>query len=612
MIYILFILTLFLYWCEKSNEIGDIYNVQSKIYKVSKWVLTWEIEYIWTVESNNQSMIWSPIWWKVIKLYYNEWDYVKAWSLLAELDPNILLVNIQSADNMLQALQNMYEATSNMFDSQISAMEEKLKQAEVWISQSLIMLKWAETWLIDVKNISESQLETAKKQIEQAEVAMETALKNYENTKEIFNQKKQDIISSSKSLFSQSRLLITNFFDFIDSILWITEKRKIDLYNIDPYIWAKDANLKNRVKIEYYNYNKKFKEVSEKLDKSNNLEDVYNALIILLEYFESLRKYSDDIYKVIDLSITSNYLTLDNINNIKSKIVEFQKNIESIILNVEWSYVIWIKWLIQAIENIQKEEKAQLDMLYKQYEIAKTQYETAKSTYNQYVNVSSGQINEVSTKKDTLLKQYEIALLQKEEILKSINSLKKQKEAQLKQILTQIEQIKWNKDQALVQLNYTKVYAPFDWIIIKKHAEIWQVVWPWIPIFSISSNSNLVLKVFIPSEEIKYLSGNIKAYINWKIYDVKVHKIYPILDYISKRVPVEFKVDANLKIWDYVRLKIEIWKYEWIIIPKNYIKYEYWRAFVYLKDKSKVYIDIKCKDNVCITNDLKEWDEILY
>jgi hypothetical protein len=120
----------------------------------------------------------------------------------------------------------------------------------------------------------------------------------------------------------------------------------------------------------------------------NLKQRIYDQLKKTETLFVSLRSLADDVYRLVDSSVSSPTFPEQMINQYKHQATTFQNMIEQTLLTAQGNYLLGIKGSIQAIENFKKESKMQLDLLQKQYEMAKKQYETAKQTYKQYLAMS--------------------------------------------------------------------------------------------------------------------------------------------------------------------------------------------------------------------------------
>ena len=597
----------------------SISNFQ-KTYKVSTWTINSDNSYVGSLQSQNTTFLWFKLPWRITNIYVKEWDIVKKWQLLATLDGNEIKTQYSSAKQMLASLWNMYKNTENMFNAQIASMKNKIAQAKAG-------MEWLKTWLGNTQEITDQQLSTIKKKIEQAKIWMETAKTNLDSTKLVLNQKERDIYSNSKNAIASTQILLNNFLTFTDQLFGISDANKHKNDAIKPYLSAKNTALKEKIKTDWRSLNNKYKiwsantkqllfdiNNSTSVIKDDNLKNrIYENLQTAKKLLVSSRLLWKEVFQAVDSSVASRTFPQSMINQYKKQISTYQNNIESALLTAKWNYLMWIKWSIQNIENFNKQSKMQLDLLQKQYELAKAWYETAKQSYNQYTAMGKWNIDSVNTK-------YEVAKQQYQEALKGLQALKEQKQVQLSQIKSQIDQVKWNKNLAAVNLWNIKLYAPYNGVITKKIWNIWQVVWAGMPVLMIADYKKLKWVFYIPVEEVQNIKIWDKIIVKglWKTTTWTISVIYPSANPISKKVQVEVQFKKTPKdwiLWMFITWYPMNSKYSWLVVPYASINYKYWKSYILVKNKDQFQekeIKLwKCNTNLCIVqNWLKLWDII--
>ena len=563
-----------------------------KTYQVKTWAIQSNNKYVWVLQSDETTYLGFKLPGRVTNLYVKEGDFVKKWQLLATLDGNEVKTQYSSAKQMLASLWAMYNNTKKMFDAQIKSMEAKVAQAKAG-------MEWLKTWLGDTQKITKEQLATAEKQVKQAEIGLQTAKTNLEHTKQVLRQKEQDIYSNSKNALAQSRILLENFIIFVDQLFGISDRNKHSNDAFETYLSAKNTALKEEIKTDWRKLNAKYenwkKETDQLLVDIKNSDSVIDDEKLKQRIYEKLKQTRDllvlsrwlaaKVFNAIDSSVSWPTFPQSMINQYKQQATTFQNNIEKTLLTAQWNFLLWVKGSIQNIENFKKQSSMQLDLLQKQYDLAKARYETAKQTYEQYKAMSEWKINEVNTK-------YKVAKKQYEEALKWLQALKEQKQTQLAQIKAQIDQVKWNKNLAAVNLWNIKLYAPYDGVITQKMVNVWQVVGAWTPVYVIANPNKLKWVFYVPVEEIKNIKVGQKVYISalGSTITGEVSLIYPSADMFSKKVPVEVRFSNTPKDWVlgmYITGYPINEKVTWLLIPHEFIHYEYWKAYVYLSLEEK-------------------------
>jgi len=597
----------------------SISNFQ-KTYTTTIWNINSDNSYVWNLQSQESTFLWFKLPWRITNIYVKEWDVVKKGQLLAILDWNEVKTQYTSAKQMLLSLWKMYKNTESMFDAKISSMQNKIAQAKAGMNG-------LKTWLWNTQEITDQQLITVKKKIKQAKIWMETAKTNLESTKLVLQQKEADIYSNSKNAIASTQILLNNFLIFTDQLFWISDKNRHKNDSFETYLSAKNTWLKEKIKTDWRNLNDQYKkwlintkELLKDINTSKSVADdenlknkIYENLKTTKELLVSSRLLWKKIFQAVDSSVVSHSFTKNMINTYKTQTTTFQNNIESALLTVKWNYLMWVKWSIQNIDNFNKQSKMQLDLLQKQFELAQAWYETAKQSYDQYNAMWKWNVDSVNTK-------YEVAKQQYEEALKWLQALKEQEKVQLSQIKSQINQVKWNRNLAAVNLWNIRLYSPYDGVITKKIWNIWQVVWAWTPILQIANYKKLKWVFYIPLEELQNIKKWDKIIVKWigKETTWVISLIYPSANPISKKIQVEVKlnkVPKNWVLWMFITwYLVDTW-HKWLTIPYNLIKYQYWRPYVLIKKWDKfIKQDIVlwyCNTKECIIKSwIKLWDII--
>ena len=493
----------------KTVNIDDF----QKTYEIKKWIISSNEKYVWILQSQNEAMLWFKLPWRVQEINVKEGDFVKSWQVLAVLWWNEVKTQFSSAKDMISSLNSMYANTKSMFDAQISSMKSKIAQSKAWMD-------WMKTWLWNTQNITKEQLVTAEKKVNQVKIWIETAKANLDNTKKVLSQKQETIYSNSKNAISKSQILLWNYLLFVDNLFWISEANKDKNDTFEGNLSAKDTTIKNDVKYRWRTTNQKFLdwkvESDQILEDMKNSEDVIKDEDLKKRIYDNLQKakeilvdsrwVADKVWLALDNSATSSSFTQTTINTYKQQNTTYQNNIEWAMITAQWNYLMWVKWSIQAIDWFSRESTMQLKLLQKQVDLAVAWYETANQTYIQYKAMSNWQIDEVKTK-------FEVSKRQYDEAISWLQALKEQKKTQLSQISSQINQVKWNKNLAAVNLWNIKLFAPYDWVITKKMWNVWQIVWAWMPVFKIVDPKKLKWIFYMPVEDVK----NVKIWQKLKI-----------------------------------------------------------------------------------------------
>jgi len=526
-IILLLLFSLFFSSCSKQEE-----EKVEKFYKtitISTWSITENQEYVWYIKWETQTMLATKAPGKITYLAKKVWDRVNKWELIASLDSAEAKTGYSTANSIVWSLETLKQATIESFDEQIKAMEAKIEQAKTW-------LKWIETGLEDTKKITTSQIETAK-------IWLQTAETNLEETKKTLAAKKENILAWAKSAITQNVILNENILDFIDNFLWITPENEDKNDAFEDYIGVKNTKILKDTEEKFIETKKAYDDYKnfyeEKIE--NNSNPAEQDLITGLEKAEKVSELMKDLldltYDTLDNTLENVNFPLSMINQYKAQISSFGSDLEKSLLSMSWDTMIWVKWSLENLKSFEKESTKAISLLEKQVEIAKKQLE-------QYQNMASGQINDVSTKK-------EIALKQLQEAQAWLQALIAWKKAKLKELDSKISEALWQKNLSAVYINNWKVYSPVNWVIVSKNAEISQVIWAWMPIYTVASDKNVKVKVWIPNFVAKWLTlwQKIKIQVedSNKTYTWTIIQLPDVLNTITKKVDVEVLINNENK-----------------------------------------------------------------
>lgn len=558
------IFSLFLFSCSKDVSLPEQKYFQT--WSVFSWSIDDYNTYVWYLSWVDSVPLSTKIWWRVTSVFVSEWDYVRAWDLLLTLDSMEAKVWYDTSSNILNNLIELKNTTSLMFDDQIKALNEKLNQVILWES-------WINTWLSDIKLVSEAQLETAL-------TWLETAKTNLENTKILLDQKEKNIIDNSKNAIVSSVMLDTNIINFVDEILWVTEANKNKNNDYEIYLSARNSSIYNRSKIQFLETNKLYldykKLYNTEIENKNPSEEILIKALNDGEILaESIKVLLNLTYDVLENSIENVYLPKQTIDSFKQTITNFWSQIESSLITVSWEYFLWLKWSKQSLDDFENTKNLQISMLEKQVELA-------EKNYNQYKLTSDSKIRETQTQTKVLSSQVE-------ELKVNIESLKKQKQAKLEELDLKITESLGQRDSAWVMINSWEIRSPISWVITSKMVEVWQVIWWGMPVFIVSDESNLKLDILVWEDSLKNIDlwSEVLLEVDWynKQLKAKVSLIYPSKDELTKKTKVEviLKNTFWLKIWSYTKVYLSsVDNFDFTLIPNNSIVSKYMIPWVYV------------------------------
>ena len=595
-IFILFFFLFSLFSCSKEEVIVKKYFSTGAVFSWS--INSWEyyVSYIYGDEVANLS---TKVWWKVSQIYFKSWDFVNKWDTILSLWNEESYIGYNTSNNTVDILEDLKAETIKSYDSQIASLEEKLKQVN--ISSNALS-----EWVTDTEDIIKKQLKTAQTQVE-------TAKANLEHTKLILDQKEENIYNNSVEAISYSVMLDTNLLNFVDEFLWVTDENEDLNDDFQVFIWAKDRQIYKDAKEQFSLANELYKSYKDIYDNEIegiqvSKEKIIETLDLWLELSLELKKLLNLTYSTLENSIDSSWFTKEYIDWLKSWVTQYGISLEETILKIEGEYMLWLKWTRQMLSWFESEKNMRIDLLEKQLKLAENTYEqySSQSIATQKQVVTNSQIN------DSWIKELSL----------SIDSLRNKKEASIKEIDLQIQQALWQAKTSASMLNGWIITAPFSWYIVRKNANIWEVVWAGQVLFTISSIDDLKVEVLVTDS----IYNNLKIWqevdldIDWEdiIHKWKISKIYTDKDLITKKYKIDISIDNydNIKLWSYVKVYFKDFNTSNdILIPNSSIISKFMIPWVYVYEnwfiKFKEINIIKSNDKYSHISWLELWEVII-
>lgn len=194
---------------------------------------------------------------------------------------------------------------------------------------------------------------------------------------------------------------------------------------------------------------------------------------------------------------------------------------------------------------------------------------------------------------------------------------------QLQSAIATVEAKEADLQKAKLNLNRTKILAPYDGRVIEKSISIAQVISNNAQIGTIFSNDNIEVRLPIKNKDLNLIDINLDAKIEFisqlsnKIYEGKIVRSESTIDENTKQLYLIAQIDeniSNLKIGEYLKAKIEAKKLENVIIIPNETIYQ--SSYVYVQkdgilEKRVIEISWQNDEYAVISNGLKENDNLI-
>lgn len=152
--------------------------------------------------------------------------------------------------------------------------------------------------------------------------------------------------------------------------------------------------------------------------------------------------------------------------------------------------------------------------------------------------------------------------------------------AQVQQAIADMQRVKAQIAEIDVQLNHTKLVAPFDGVIVKKRVEAGDAVQPGTPLLIFAKSNHLTIEVNIP---VNLMQGIKKGAVftahleNQQPLPVRVAQVFPIADDLQHTVKVKFDLPVGAPAAPGMYAEVEIknaasQSLHFPIVPKSAVK----------------------------------------
>ena len=595
---------------------------------------TEQIKLIWKVSPLAETQVSAMANWVIRYINTEVGKRVNKWQVLAWIDLNssIYWTSFVNADTMYNNSLEILNSTESSIKNDLDLASIQLENARIVKENTYdttdysyqiakIQLENINDLNENTKDVSDTSLDLAKKSKETAEINLVNFEKNYIETIKSFETKKQNLNNTIDTNIISSISGIDSAITYVDTILWVSNLNKNynDAYEI--YLWVKNTSTKLRAENDWI-------KVKDKFDNFNDSElNIDEKLQKIIDLTDELVLVYDDMVKLLENSITSSSFNENSLNNIKLNIKTNQ-----------W-IVLWIKSSLVNLLNTKRD----LDVAISS---TTTSLDTNKISLEQAISISEtnllNTINSINLNKDNVSGNKKLLKKQLENTVISIkftrdnasNTLKLAKanfdsiQSKLKiqkmQARSAVDQAKWWKDLAWIQLNNTLITAPFAWVIISRNIEVWTLVWIWTPTFTVWDDSILKIKLDISSDNISDIKLGEKAeIIKWnKTFSWVVTLISPSADLVTKmfKMEVSFNKKADwINMWDFVDIVINKinWKEKMLLAPLSSImslwQWDY-SLFVVEDWKARlrqVKIGSQNSSQIQILSWIKKWEKIV-
>jgi len=624
------------------TSINEWKYVKSKI--LSKSFFSEDLKLLWKVIWSKETNISTQLSWIIKTINFKNWDSVRKWDIIAEIDTQTNLTNINYSnilnnyDNSLwiyklteESIKKDLEIAKLQYENALLNKNNTYEITEKQLELSKKQLNLINTQKDNISKISNSSLELAKSSLENSKLTLENFLKISSDNIISLETKKDNIYKSINSYITSSLSSINYVLTFIDIHLWISKENKDFNNSYEDLLSFKNPTYKTNANQLYRELILSYKDFFENWKESYSNEEIKKKFLLLEKIINdniNLYNYMTDILDNTIVSVW--YLSDITLSSIKSTNIS-NKNI---VLWLKNNFVV-LNWQLSDIENslasLKTANETQKLSLQKAVNMSELNYNNILANSNNSVdNVSSSKditesqldntLSNIKSTRDNVDKNFEIALSQ-------YNSLKAKYDSQLLSSKIQLDNIDWQKKVLEQQISNSYIKVPFDWVITSKNVELWSLVTPWMSLFSISNSKDKIIKVNFSVDNLKniYLWKELFIKKNENTFSWTVSNISSSADLNTKLFSLEIsfkdiKTINSLILWDYVDvyLNTQDLKNKYITIPfSSLIAWLNWSYSVFLiwswslAESRKIKIWPSNSFEIVVVDWLKEGDELV-
>ena len=497
----------------KSQQIHQTksnFYVQTK--SIEKFSDEIQINKPWKIIWNEEIIISSQVMWWIKKINIKEWQEVWQNTNLIEIKDTIANygIMVQKAKNALNSARLQYAQQKN--------------QIEQWINNSKLAIEKFQTTLETAKKLWDQNIRWAKNNLDNA------------------NSQKNALTLQLDSEKTSLTNLITDVLHQTDTILWVTTKYKSYNDSYEIYLSAKKTSYKLTAKKQLLNlYKQKDTLININTDSSISNEELKNNTNIMNTIYKDISELlntMENIYKnsvssiifpqtKIDGLITANNMLQTSTQANYAHFTAYKQQIDAALINGEnGEIILWNEmadiWYQSTIASTQQQISDATIWL----KTAQTNYETAIQNQNNNLWLLASNITNAELAYKEALKQYEKLIIK----------------------------------------------APITGTIWKILVDKWQEVRIWMPLLTITNNSDPIVEIWITNTEYNKINSwsMIKIEYMWKTLSWKIISISSQAWWnwlFNAIIKLNKKVDI---IWDTAQIKISS-KNNKLTLPLNIV-----------------------------------------
>ncbi len=459
------------------------------------------IEKVWQVWSTQEIQVSSQASWRIVTLRVSEWESVKSWQIIAELQDiswNIVFWS-ERADIWLERVKIQRDSTllgleKQLFDIgvQIYNTTRSLQLLKDDREKNILLLQDG----VSSSDISDSESRSAL-QLAQFDASLERLQLDYETRLISDTQTRQSFIDSFVSNENTLRVLIDNVIDFSDPIFSVTEKNRFSNSRFTTFLWARDASqrsttenlLQELIELRTSSYFSDFRR--DFIGKNLSDEEILRGFEVLSEGYDILRTFIPELNQTFINTIESAWqLSTTELQSWRTQTQWFQSSFSA-------NYNAYINTQNQANSFLRTYKNAQ-ESQQRSIELQRKERQILMQT------LESGSLS-AELGRDRVLLGIEDQIASVESQLLQLNNTKeitqRNYDITTQSLQNAIDEADLSRRQSNLELSKLIIRAPITWVISEVLVDLWQEIQIWTPVISISAQSTPQVEVSLSRYE---------------------------------------------------------------------------------------------------------------
>ncbi len=307
--------------------------------------------------------------WRVSAIFVREWDTIKAWQPLVQLEDNIAnyYLSLQRAENDLERAQITYDSNKITLDKQVSdarlwfeSVQSEYENAKIQANQDIIQAQNNR----DNANIK-SDDSTSNLELKRLEASIAKAELDYDNSVIADEQRIESFKSTLTKDLNAQLIFLDDIIEYADSLLWVTTKNDNFADDIDSYLWVRDSWQKNKtlqllrdiIRLREWDFQAIYD--TEIQDE----DDIYAALDMISTWYDISKNLLNEVETMLNNSLSSSSIFSDaDISNYIATWNGFQASLQGNYTTFV-SYENTVETFLKTYENTRLSLRKNIDLL---------------------------------------------------------------------------------------------------------------------------------------------------------------------------------------------------------------------------------------------------------